>query len=135
MNGRLKALFSNATIWLPYVWLLIFFLAPFALVAKLSLSQPAIAMPPYIPAMDFLDGPIGWWQDIKRFTVSNYVFITQDSLYWKSYLSSLQIAFISTFLTLLIGYPLAYGMARAPRTLPPACSKACRSVARCRLRR
>ena len=119
MKTLLAAVVKRSSIWLPYLWLLIFFLAPFLLVAKLSVSEPAIAQPPYIPAMNFLDGPLGWWEDIKSFSVSNYVFITEDSLYWKSYLSSLKIAVISTFLTLLIGYPLAYGMARAPRAWRP----------------
>lgn len=119
MKNGLRAILARSTIWLPYLWLLIFFLAPFVLVAKLSLSEPAIAQPPYIPAMRFLDGPIGWWADIKRFSIGNYLFITEDSLYWKSYLSSLRIAIISTFLTLAIGYPLALGMARAPRAWRP----------------
>ena len=119
MTSLLKRIGTNATIWLPYLWLFIFFFVPFILVAKLSLSEPAIAQPPYIPAMNFLDGPIAWWADIKKFSYSNYIFLTEDSLYWKSYLSSLKIAFIATVLTLLIGYPLAYGMARAPRTMRP----------------
>ncbi len=119
MTSLLKRIGTNATIWLPYLWLFIFFFVPFILVAKLSLSEPAIAQPPYIPAMNFLDGPIAWWADIKKFSYSNYLFLTEDSLYWKSYLSSLKIAFIATVLTLIIGYPLAYGMARAPRTMRP----------------
>ncbi|MGI9365868.1 MAG: ABC transporter permease, partial [Rhizobiaceae bacterium] len=119
MRNWVQSILSRSTIWLPYIWLLIFFLGPFVLVAKLSLSEPAIAQPPYIPAMNFWDGPPGWWTDIKQFSIANYLFITEDSLYWKSYLSSLQIAAISTFLTLLIGYPLAYGMARAPRAWRP----------------
>ena len=119
MSRLLKSLGSRATIWLPYIWLALFFLVPFILVAKLSLSEPAIAQPPYIPAMNFGDGPLGWWNDIKKFSFSNYIFLTEDSLYWKSYLSSIKIAFYSTLLTLLVGYPLAYGMARAPRTLRP----------------
>ncbi len=110
---------GRMTIWLPYIWLLIFFLTPFLLVAKLSVSETAIAQPPYIPAMNFADGPFGWWRDIKKFTVGNYLFITEESLYWKSYFSSLWIAFVSTMLTLLIGYPLAYGMAKAPREWRP----------------
>lgn len=115
----LRTLISRTTIWVPYIWLLIFFLAPFVLVAKLSVSEPAIAQPPYTPVFIWSEGLAGWWADVKAFTISNYTFLTQDALYWKSYISSLQIAIISTALTLLIGYPLAYGMARAPRTLRP----------------
>ncbi|MEP1209106.1 MAG: ABC transporter permease subunit [Rhizobiaceae bacterium] len=119
MQNTFRAILAKSSIWVPYFWLLVFFLAPFVLVAKLSLSEPAIAQPPYLPTMDFWDGPLGWWQDIRQFSIANYLFITEDSLYWKSYISSLQIAVISTFLTLLIGYPLAYGMARAPRAWRP----------------
>ena len=119
MKVTLRSILAKSTIWLPYIWLLVFFLAPFLIVAKLSISEPAIAQPPYIPTFDFWDGPAGWWQAIGQFSFYNYIFITKDSLYWKSYVSSLQIAVISTFLTLLIGYPMAYGMARAPRTWRP----------------
>ncbi|MGI9354904.1 MAG: ABC transporter permease subunit [Rhizobiaceae bacterium] len=115
----IAAIASRATIWLPYLWLLLLFLAPFAMVAKLSLSEPAIAQPPYIPAFDFADGLSGIWAKIQQFSFSNYVFLTEDALYWKAYLSSLWIAVVSTFLCLLIGFPLAYGMARAPRNLRP----------------
>ncbi len=119
MKAVWNGVVSRSVIWLPYLWLLIFFLAPFVMVAKLSLSEPAISIPPYNPVLTLAEGPAGWWADIKRFSLENYVFITQDSLYWRSYLSSVWIAFVSTFLALLIGYPLAYGMARAPRTLRP----------------
>ncbi|MDD9910488.1 MAG: ABC transporter permease subunit [Ahrensia sp.] len=115
----LQRIVSRATIWVPYLWLLLLFLAPFAMVAKLSLSEPAIAQPPYIPAFFFSDGLADIWAKLQQFSFANYVFITQDSLYWKAYLSSLQIAVISTFLCLLVGYPLAYGMARVPRNWRP----------------
>ncbi|THD73757.1 ABC transporter permease subunit [Thalassobius vesicularis] len=98
----------------PYVWLLALFLVPFLIVLKIALSDTALAIPPYIPTLDLSDG----WEGIKAFFAEldfeNFVFLTEDSLYWKSYLSSLQIAAISTLLTLLVGYPVAYGMAMAP---------------------
>ncbi len=119
MKRVLQSIAARSTIWVPYFWLLLLFLAPFLMVVKLSVSEPAIAQPPYLPAMDFWDGPPGWWEDIRQFSISNYIFIMEDSLYWKSYLSSLRIAIIATSLTLLIGYPLAYGMARAPRAWRP----------------
>ncbi|MCX5579188.1 ABC transporter permease subunit [Kaistia terrae] len=98
---------------IPYLWLILLFLAPFLIVVKISLSTSAIAMPPYTPALDFTAGLGALWEQIKEFTFDNYVFLTEDALYWESYLSSLKIAVISTFLVLLIGYPIAYGMARA----------------------
>jgi len=98
----------------PYLWLLALFLIPFVIVLKIALSDTALAIPPYTPTLDFTGG----WTAIKDFfaalDMENFVFLTEDDLYWKSYLSSLQIAAISTVLTLLVGYPLAYGMAMAP---------------------
>ncbi|MEL7229126.1 MAG: ABC transporter permease subunit [Pseudomonadota bacterium] len=114
-----RTLTNRAMVWLPYIWLLIYFLAPFVLVGKISLSEPAIAQPPYRPTFDWADGIAGWWAALKAFSFENYTFLTQDALYWKSYLSSLQIAAIATLITLAIGYPLALGMARAPRSLRP----------------
>lgn len=98
----------------PYLWLLALFLVPFLIVLKISLSDTALAIPPYMPTLDFSGG----WGGIKQFfadlDLENSTFLAEDDLYWKSYLSSLQIAAISTLLTLLVGYPIAYGMAMAP---------------------
>ncbi|SDI97395.1 ABC transporter permease subunit [Lutimaribacter saemankumensis] len=98
----------------PYLWLLALFLIPFLIVLKISLSDVAMAIPPYVPTLDFAEG----WAGIKAFFAEldfeNFTFLTTDDLYWKAYLSSLQIAALSTFLTLLVGYPIAYGMAMAP---------------------
>ncbi|MBN4066411.1 ABC transporter permease subunit [Ahrensia sp. AH-315-G08] len=116
MNRILRYVSSRAVIWVPYIWLTALFLVPFILVAKISFSEPAIAIPPYVPTLKWDDGMSGWWRALQQFTIANYAFITEDSLYWKSYLSSLRIAFIATVFTFLIGYPLAYGMARAPKS-------------------
>ena len=98
----------------PYLWLLALFVVPFLIVLKISLSDTALAIPPYMPTLGFSEG----WAGIKQFFADldfeNFVFLTDDDLYWKAYLSSLQIAAISTLLTLLVGYPIAYGMAMAP---------------------
>jgi putrescine transport system permease protein len=97
---------------LPFVWLLLFFFAPFLIVLKISFSEILIASPPYAPLIEFLE------DTYLRITLSleNYRLLAQDNLYWKAYLSSLRIAGFSTVLALLIGYPIAYAMARAPRT-------------------
>src|SRR6056297_3218947 len=98
----------------PYLWLLALFLVPFIIVLKISLSDIALAIPPYTPTLDLSEG----WDGIKAFfgalDFDNFWFLTTDNLYWKAYLSSVQIAFIATLLTLLVGYPIAYGMANAP---------------------
>jgi len=93
----------------PYAWLVALFLIPFLIVFKISLSDTALAIPPYAPTMKD-----GFSALIQGLDFENFVFLTTDDLYYKAYLSSLQIALISTALTLLVGYPMAYGMARAP---------------------
>ncbi len=100
----------------PYLWLLALFLVPFVIVFKISLSDVALARPPYIPQFSWDDGI---WAFLRELDFENYIFLTTDSLYWKAYLSSLKIAVFSTFLTLLVGYPIAYGMARAPEEWRP----------------
>lgn len=98
----------------PYLWLLALFLIPFAVVFKISLSDIALAIPPYTPtAKD------GIWEMLSALDFENFVFLTQDDLYWKAYLSSLRIALISTVLTLCVGYPMAYAMARSPEQWRP----------------
>ena len=98
----------------PYLWLLLLFLVPFLIVFKISLSDIALAIPPYTPT--FEDGIADL---ISQLDFENFVFLASDDLYWKAYLSSLQIAFISTCITLVVGYPIAYGMARAPEEWRP----------------
>jgi putrescine transport system permease protein len=103
----------------PYLWLVAFFLVPFLIVLKISLSQPAIAQPPYTPVFDLAAG----WEGVREFfaslSLTNYAALAADRLYLSSYLKSLQVAAMSTLILLLIGYALAYGMARAPRRLQP----------------
>ncbi len=100
----------------PYVWLLLFFAAPFLIIFKISLSDTAIAMPPYTPAFP----GFGALRDfVSKLDFENYLFLTEDPLYITAYLSSLRIAVISTFLLLLIGYPMALAMARAPTSIRP----------------
>ncbi len=98
-----------ALIAVPYAWLLALFLIPFLIVFKISLSDAALAIPPYAPTLKDGFGAL-----IEGLDLENFWFLTTDDLYYKAYLSSLKIAALSTFLTLLVGYPMAYGMARAP---------------------
>ncbi|MDA9208393.1 ABC transporter permease subunit [Octadecabacter sp.] len=178
MNWRGRLLIA-----IPYVWLLVLFLVPFIIVLKISLSDIALAIPPYTPTLKD-----GFWPMLSGLDLENYAFIgagavvagfaglvlciamyrvvfprirramlpetpdtifdsaaaaltalavaivnvaivaavlaflfpalnafveIPDFLYFAAYLSSLKIAVISTLLTLLIGYPIAYAMARA----------------------
>ena len=98
----------------PYFWLLILFLVPFLIVLKISLSDTALAIPPYTPTLDLSEGWAGFKAFWSELDFENIVYLTEDALYWKAYLSSLQIAAISTTLALLVGFPIAYGMAQAP---------------------
>ncbi len=93
----------------PFLWLGLFFVIPLAVLLKISFSEPAIAMPPYLPLWEWADGVL-----TIAINLGNYIFLAEDPLYLVSYLSSVRIAAISTVLTLLIGYPMAYAIARAP---------------------
>jgi putrescine transport system permease protein len=104
----------------PYLWLLALFLIPFFIVFKISLSQDAIAQPPYEPVFDLAAG----WEAVKdaisQLNFDNYSYVLSwDNEFLQSYASSLWIAAVSTFLLLLVGYPIAYGMARAPKSIRP----------------
>ena len=98
---------------LPYIWLLALFLIPFLIVVKISLSDTALARPPYFPQLDLNEGLAGLRAFLADLDFENYVFLTTDDLYVKAYASSLWIAFNATLMTLLVGFPIAYGMARA----------------------
>ncbi|TGP22422.1 MULTISPECIES: ABC transporter permease subunit [unclassified Mesorhizobium] len=114
-----KGFVDRLVIVVPYLWLLFFFLVPFIIVFKISLSQTAIAMPPYTPVLDFSDGVSGFFAGFRELNFDNYTLLTQDALYFNAYVTSVIIAGISTVLTLIVGYPIAYGMARAPATVRP----------------
>ncbi|MFZ1727445.1 MAG: ABC transporter permease subunit [Albidovulum sp.] len=107
---NLRRFFLIAT---PYAWLAALFLVPFLIVFKISLSDYAISIPPYTPVLDISAGWEGFRAFLSKLDFENYTFLASDALYWKAYLSSLQIAGISTIITLLVAYPIAYGMAQA----------------------
>ena len=90
---------------LPYIWLLVFFLAPFAIILKISVADPLIAQPPFTPLLDE--------NGIPRITLDNYTFLLTDKLYIVTYLKSVFMAAVATILCLMLGFPMAYGIARA----------------------
>ena len=93
----------------PWLWLALFFLLPFLFVLKISLAEPQLAQPPY---MDFLrSNEDGLLTIVVNF--GNYLLLWQDSLYVSALLGSLKVASISTLLCLLLGYPMAYAIARS----------------------
>jgi putrescine transport system permease protein len=100
---------------IPYLWLAAFFLIPFLIVVKISFSQSAIALPPYTPVLNPASGWRGFVHFLRGLSLDNYRLLGSDPLYLLSYAKSLEIAAFSTLLLLVIGYPVAYGIARTPR--------------------
>lgn len=90
---------------LPYLWLLVFFLLPFAIILKISLADPIIAQPPFTPIFNEQGG--------LSVTLDNFLFLLTDKLYAITYLKSVLMALAATVLCLLLGFPMAYGIARS----------------------
>ena len=118
LTQRLKAInffsiiqsrWKTVVIIIPFSWLLIFFLAPFFIVAKISLSELTISSPPFSDMIEWIDGTV----ITIRLVFDNFIYIFDDPLYAKTYVNSLKIASISTILALLIGYPIAYAIVRS----------------------
>ncbi len=98
---------------IPGLWLVVLFLVPCLIILKISLSQTALAQPPYTPVFDWAGGWAGLKAFLSGLSINNYAALAGDTLYLASYLKSLQIAAFATLILLLIGYPIAYGIARA----------------------
>ncbi|WP_127092087.1 ABC transporter permease subunit [Aquabacter cavernae] len=104
----------------PFFWLLLLFVVPFLIVLKISLSQDVIAQPPYTPLLDLSQGWAGLKDFFSQLNFDNYGYVLDwNNEFLNAYGSSLIIAGVSTLLLLLVGYPIAYGMARAPRSIQP----------------
>ena len=112
MNSRkLKALMPtgrHAVIGVPFLWLFLFFMLPFFIVLKISFAEADVAIPPYTEIYSFVEQKLE-----VVLNLGNYVMLSEDELYISAYLGSLKMAFFSTILCLLIGFPMAYGIARA----------------------
>lgn len=114
-RGDLRAL-----VLAPALWLSLFFLAPFLLVAKISLSEVATAIPPYRPVFGWADGISGWWDKLGSLSFSNYALLAGDRLYIDAFVTSLRVAAMGTAILLIVGYPIAQAIARAPERWRPA---------------
>jgi putrescine transport system permease protein len=101
-----------AVIGVPYVWLLVFFLLPFLIIMKISVSEMGDVS--VNDLVIFHDGTLA-----VSARIGNYATVARDELYFDTYVSSLKYAAITTVLCLAIGYPFAYFMARARRTVQP----------------
>ena len=98
----------------PFLWLAAFFLLPFAITLKISLSEPATAIPPYLPVLDWRGGIDGWSTFLEALDLDNYATLAADTLYRDAALGSLGYAGAATLVLVLLGTPLAYALARAP---------------------
>lgn len=99
----------------PYLWMVLFFLVPFGFVLKISLSETVIAQPPYLPTLDLFGGWNALRAGLAKFSTDNFYLLATDDIYIFSYLRSLTVALVSTAILLVIGYPVAYAMARLPQ--------------------
>jgi len=117
-GGKLS-LGQRAVLLAPYLWVAVFFLAPMLFIVKISLSRSVLAIPPYEPVFSLSDGLSGLIEKARSLGFDAYRGLFEDSFYVQSYVSSLAIAAVSTLLTLLVAYPFALAMARAPRRLRP----------------
>jgi putrescine transport system permease protein len=97
---------------IPSAWLLVLFFIPFIIVFKISFSEVRLAMPPYAPLFDWVNGRLV----AIKLNFANYHFLFTDALYGSSYLYSLKVAAVSTVFCLLLGYPMAYAIARSNET-------------------
>jgi putrescine transport system permease protein len=110
--GRLGLRGRALVVAVPYLWLFLFFFVPFLIVLKISFAQMVIAQPPYTAVFTWTEGLL----PEVDLSLANYRWLLQDALYWVAYLNSLMIAFVATLLCLLIGYPMAYAIARSGPT-------------------
>lgn len=105
VTSRRGDIWQRFAVAIPYLWLLIFFLAPFAIILKISVADPIMAQPPFTPAFGDAGG--------LQISADNYAFLLTDKLYAITYLKSVLMALSATALCLLLGFPIAYGIARA----------------------
>jgi putrescine transport system permease protein len=110
MSGDGRRRWLRRALLTPYIWLLLFFLAPFIIILKISFADPLVAVPPFTALMDWSASGLEKFQG----TLDNYVFIFADNFYATIYLSSIKMAAIGTLFCLLLGYPMAYFIARQP---------------------
>lgn len=115
MMFRLRELLNKKVlIGIPFFWLLIFFLLPFVIVAKISVAEAQLSIPPYSEMVQWLEEGLN-----IKISFSNYLWLVDDPLYFDAYLNSIIMAFWSTIFCLLLGYPMAYAIANAPKQRQP----------------
>lgn len=104
---------ERLVILVPYLWMILFFLMPFLIIFKISLSVTEIAIPPYSPIVTFEEGAMQIILHLENYT---FIFTDENGTYMKSYLKSLEVAAFSTLFCLLIGYPIAWALTKCRTT-------------------
>ena len=113
LANLLQSRWKTVVVFIPFFWLLLFFLAPFFIILKISVAESIIASPPFTPLFQWAsDGVMN-----IRMNFDNYAYLWEDELYLDTYISSIKISSISTLLCLLIGYPIAYAIVRSSHTV------------------
>lgn len=100
----------HLVIGVPFLWLFMFFLLPFVIVLKISFAEADVAIPPYTEVFSWVENTF-----TLIINLGNYIFLSEDALYLAAYLGSLKMALVSTVLCLVIGFPMAYAIARADK--------------------
>jgi putrescine transport system permease protein len=119
MSGRPRGLFDRLVRLPPFLWLAAFFLLPFAITLKISLSEPATAIPPYLPVLDWRAGLEGWSAFLEALNFDNYATLSVDPLYRDAALGSLTYAAVASLILIVVGTPLAYALTRASARWQP----------------
>ncbi|MBE7198142.1 MAG: ABC transporter permease subunit [Parafilimonas terrae] len=119
MSGSPRPLFDRLIRLPPFLWLALFFLLPFAITLKISLSEPATAIPPYLPVLDWRGGLDGWSSFLEALNLDNYATLYADPFYRDAALGSLGYATFASLILVACGTPLAYALARAPSRWQP----------------
>jgi putrescine transport system permease protein len=103
----------NAVAGIPMLWLGLFFGLPFLIIARISLSEAVVGLPPYSSLLEWVEG--GLLQ--VRLNLANFLLLWEDGLYLGAFGNSVRVAAVSTLLCLLIGYPMALGITRVRESL------------------
>ncbi|NKW71608.1 ABC transporter permease subunit [Rhodobacteraceae bacterium R_SAG10] len=115
ISRRIQTHWQFIVVAIPFVWLLMFFLFPFFIVAKISVADLVIASPPFTKMIEWTGSGV----ITIRIVFDNFIYIMTDSLYFNTYVNSLKISITSTLICLLFGYPIAYGIVRSGPVAKP----------------
>ena len=113
LGARIQRSWRQIVVAIPYIWLAVFFLVPFGIVIKISIAESIIAIPPFSDLLEWGDGAL----PTISYTFENFLYLLEDDLYWIGYLNSVKLALLATVLCLLLGFPMAYGIARSGTTM------------------